>query len=130
MGDGHFKQFMRLRKQLVIAAENFDRVEKLSPVLIPTMSKDMDDQMQLAHWVVDIVDREDRKNCVTLRPFNVNKPESSYSQMRKLARKTEDEIFQRIIYEKVILEKFIYFHDVTNSFFDKTFTDKNICIVL
>ena len=38
MGEAVFNQFMRLRNQLVIAAENFDREENLTPVLIPTMS--------------------------------------------------------------------------------------------
>ena len=48
MGEAGFKQFMRLRNQLVNAAENFAREENLTPVLIPTMSKDMDEQLKLA----------------------------------------------------------------------------------
>ena len=43
MGEADFNQFMRLRNQLVNAAENFAREEKLIPVLIPAMSKDMDE---------------------------------------------------------------------------------------
>ena len=39
MGEADFKQFMQLKNQLVIAAENFGREEQLSRVLIPTMSK-------------------------------------------------------------------------------------------
>ena len=56
MGEADFKQFMRLRNQLVNAAENFAKVENLTPVLIPTMSRDMDEQLKLAHKVVDVVD--------------------------------------------------------------------------
>ena len=41
-GEAVFNQFMRLRNQLVLAAENFGREETLSPVLVPAMSKDMD----------------------------------------------------------------------------------------
>ena len=40
MGDADFNQFMRLRKQLVSVAENFAREENLTPVLIPTLSKE------------------------------------------------------------------------------------------
>ena len=40
--EADFKQFMRLRNQLVNAAENFASEENLTPVLIPTMSRDMD----------------------------------------------------------------------------------------
>ena len=56
MGEADFNQFMRLRNQLVNAAENFAREENLTPVLIPTMSRDMDEQLKLAKKVVDVVD--------------------------------------------------------------------------
>ena len=73
MGEADFDQFMRLRNQLVIAAENFAKAEKLFPVLIPTVSKDMDEQLKLAHMVVDVVDRGNKKVCVTLLWYNVDK---------------------------------------------------------
>ena len=41
LGEADFNQFMRLRNQLVNAAEIFAGEENLTPVLIPTMSKDM-----------------------------------------------------------------------------------------
>ena len=53
------------------AAENFAREETLIPVLIPTMSKDMDEQLKLIHKAVDVVDRANRKICVTLLRYNV-----------------------------------------------------------
>ena len=61
MGEADFNQFMRLKNQLVNAAEIFAREKNLASVLTPTMSKDMDEQLKLAHKVVDVVDREDRK---------------------------------------------------------------------
>ena len=66
MGEADFNQFMRLRNQLVNAAENFAKEESLTPVLIPTMSRDMNEQLKLAHKIVDIVDRTDRKISVFL----------------------------------------------------------------
>ena len=66
MGEADFNQFMRLRKQLTKAAENFAGEENLTPVLIPTKTSDMDEQLKLAHKVVDVVDRANRKICVTL----------------------------------------------------------------
>ena len=97
-GEADFNQFMQLRNQLVLAAENFARVENLSPVLIPTMSKDMDELLKLAHKVVDVGDRANRKICVTLLLYNVDKPDSSYAQVRVFARKKKDENFQQIVY--------------------------------
>ena len=66
MGEANFNQFMRLRNQLFNAAENFAREENLTPVLIPKRSRDIDEQLQLAHKEVDVVDRTNRKICVTL----------------------------------------------------------------
>ena len=99
MGEAVFERFMRLTKQLVNAAENFAREETLTPVLIPTMSRDMDEQLKLAHKAVDVVDRTNRKICVTLLRYNVDKPESLYAQVRRLfARKKDDEKFQQVVY--------------------------------
>ena len=66
MGEADFNQLMRLRNQLVNAKENFARWENLTPVLIPTMSKNMDEQINMAKKIVDLVDRANRKICVTL----------------------------------------------------------------
>ena len=40
MGEVDFKQFMRMKIWVVIAAENIARDENLFPVVIPTLSKD------------------------------------------------------------------------------------------
>ena len=48
-GEADFNRFIRLKNQPVIAAENFGRKENFSSVLIPTMSKDIDEQLKLAH---------------------------------------------------------------------------------
>ena len=46
MEEADFNQLMRLRNQLAITTENVGREENCSPVLIPTMSKDMDEQLK------------------------------------------------------------------------------------
>ena len=97
-GEADFNQFMRLRYQLVNAAENSAREKTLTPVLIPTMSIGMDEQLKLAHNVVDVVDRANRKICVTLLRYNVDKPQSSSAQVQLFASKKEDEKFQQVVY--------------------------------
>ena len=96
MGEADFNQFMRLRNQLVIAVENFAKEENLSSVQISTMSKDMDEQLKLAHKVVDVVDRANRKISVTPVLYNANDLESSYALVWLFARKKEDENVQQI----------------------------------
>ena len=72
---------MQLRNQLVVAAEDVTREENLSPLLIPTPFEDMDEQLKLAHKVVDVVDRANRKISVTLLRYDVDRPESSYGRV-------------------------------------------------
>ena len=129
MEEADFNQFMRLRNQLVNAAGNFAREENLTPVLIPTMSKDMDEKLKLAHKVIEKVDWADRKICVTLMRYNVKKPESSYAQVWLSERKKEDEKFQQVVYVKYKLEDFIYLLDVMNSVYDKVINNQPICNV-
>ena len=86
IGEADFNLFVRLRNQQVNAAENFPREKNFSPVLIPTITKDMDEKLKLAHKIVDIVDRANRQICVTLLRYNVDKPESSHAQVRLFAR--------------------------------------------
>ena len=43
------------------------------------MSKDMDEQLKLAHKVVDVRDRGNRENSVNLLRYAVDKLESSYA---------------------------------------------------
>ena len=47
--EADFNQFIRQRKQLVVAADNFLREQKLSPVLQSTPSKNMEGQLKLVH---------------------------------------------------------------------------------
>ena len=129
MEEADFSQFMRLRNQLVNKAGNFAREENLTPVLIPTMSKDMDEKLKLAHKVIIKVDWADRKICVTLMRYNVEKPERSYAQVRLFERKKEDEKFQQVVYVKYKLEDFIYLLDVMNSVYDKVIINQPICNV-
>ena len=65
LAEADFSQFKRQSNQPVVAADNFLREKNLSPVLQPTLSKDMEVQMKLVHKVFDVVDRPKIKICVT-----------------------------------------------------------------
>ena len=114
-GEADFNQFMRLRNQPVNATENFAREKNLTQVLISTKLKDMDEQLELAHKTIDVVDRANRKICVSLLRYNVGKPESSYAQVRLIAKKKGDEKFQQVVYVTYKFEELIYLLDVMKS---------------
>ena len=115
MGEADFNQFFRQRNQLVVAADNFLREEILSPVIQSTLSKDMEEQLKLVHKVIDVVDRANRKICVTLLRYKADNPDTSYAQVRLFGRKKEEEKFQQIVYVNYRLDEFIYLLDVMKS---------------
>ena len=130
MGEADFKQFIRQRTQLVVAADNFLREENLFPVLQSTLSKDMEEQLKLVHKVIDVVDRSNRKICVTMLRYKVDNPDTSYAQVRLFGRKNEEEKFQQIVYVNYRLDEILYLLDVMNSVYDKVIANQPICKVL
>ena len=76
------------------------------------------------------MDRANRKICVTMLRYNVDKPESSYVQVRLFARKKGEEKFQQVVYVNYKLEEFIYLLDAMNSLYSKVITNQLICNVL
>ena len=127
MGEADFNQFVRQRNQLVVAA---DREQNLPPVLQSTLSKDMEEQLKLVHKVIDVVDRPNRKICITLLRYKVDNPETSYAQVRLFGRKNEEEKFQQIVYVNYKLDEFKYLLDVMNSVYDKVIANQPICNIL
>ena len=119
MAEADFNQFIRQRNRLFVAADNFLREQILSPVLQSTLSKDMDEQLKLVHKVIDVLDRPNRRICVTLLRHKVDSPETSYAHIRLFGRKKEEEKFQQIVYVNYRLDKFVYLLDVMNSVYDK-----------
>ena len=82
MGEADFNQFIRQRKQLVVAADIFLREQNLSPVLKSPLFKDMEEQLKLVLKVIDVVDCPNRRICVTLLRYKVDNPETSYARVR------------------------------------------------
>ena len=130
IGEEDFNQFMRLKNQLVNAAEDFAREENLTPVLIPTMTKDMDEQLKLSQELVDLVDRANRNICGTLLLYSADKPQSFHPQVRLFARKKDDEKFHQVVYLKYKLEENIYLLDVMKFVYDNVITFQRIYNVL
>ena len=130
MGEADFNQFIRLRNQLVAAVDNFLREQNLSPVLQSTLSKDMEDQLELVQKVIDVVDRPNRRICMTLLRYKLDNPEPSYAQVRLFGRKKEEEKFLQFVSVNYKLDEFVYLLGVMNSVYDKVIANQPICNVL
>ena len=99
----------------------------LSPGGIPTLSKDKDEQLKMAHKVVDVLDRGNGKICVVLLRYSADKRVNFYAQVRFFTRKKEHEKFQQTVFVKNKLEQLIYLLDIMN---DKAIANKINCNVL
>ena len=130
MGEADFSQFIRKRKQLVVAADNFLREQNLSPVLQSTLPKDMEEQLKLVHKVIDVVDCPNRRICVTKLIYKLDNPETSYAQVRLFGRKKEEETFEQIVYVNYRLDEIVYLLDVMNSVYHKVFASQPNFIIL
>ena len=130
MGETNFNQFIRQRNQLVVAADNLLREQNLLPVLQSTLSKDVEEQLKLVHKVIDVVDRPNRRICVTLQRYKVCNPEASIAQARLFGRKKEEEKFQQYVYVNYKIDEYIYLLDVMNSVYDKVIANQHTCNIL
>ena len=97
---------------------------------VKLLAKDMEEQLKLTHKVVEVVDRPHRKICVTMMRYNVEKPETSYVQMRLFGRTKDEEKFNQIFYVNYELDEFINLLDVMNSVYDKIIANEPLCNVL
>ena len=130
MGEAVFNQFIRLRNQLVVAVRDFSKEENLPPVQVKLLAKDLEEQLKLTHKVAEVVDRPHRKICVTMLRYNVEKPETSYVQVRLFDRRKDEKKFNQIVYVKYKLDEFIYLPDVMISVYDKVIANEPVCNVL
>ena len=97
---------------------------------VKLLAKDTEEQLKLTHKVVEVVDQPHRKICVTMLRCNVEKPETSYVQVRLFGRRRDEENFNQIVYVNYKLDEFIYLLDVMNSVYDKVIANEPVCNVL
>ena len=62
--------------------------------------------------------------------YNVEKPETSFVQVRLFGRKKDEEKFNQIAFVNYKLDEFIYLLVVINSVYDKVITNEPLCNVL
>ena len=62
--------------------------------------------------------------------YNVEKPETSYFQVRLFGRRKDEEKFNQIVYVNYKLDEFIFLLDVMNSVFDRVNANESLCNVL
>ena len=97
---------------------------------VKLLAKDMEEQLKLTHKAVEVVDRPYRKICVTMLRHNVEKPETSYVQVRWFERRKDEVNFNQIVYVNYKLDEIFYLLHVRNSVYHKVIANETVCNVL
>ena len=130
LGQYDFKQFLRLRNQLIVAADNFTKEENLPYINVVGLSRDIDEQLKHVHKVIGIAEGAKRKVCVTLLRYKEDNPETTYAQIRLFTRRTKEENFQQLVYVNYKIDKFIYLLDVMKAVCDQVLDNKPFCNIV
>ena len=130
LGETDFNQFIRLRNQLVVAVKDFGKEEILPLLQVKLLAKEKEEQLKLTRKVLEFVVRPHRKICVTILRYNVEKPETSYVQVRLFGGKKQEEKFSQFVYVNHKLDDFIYLQDVMTSVYDKVIANEPLSNVL
>ena len=97
---------------------------------VKLLAKDMEEHLKLTHKVIEVVDRSHRKICVATLRNNMEKPQTSYVQVRLFGKRKDEEKFNQIVFVKYKLDGFNDLLDVMNSVFDKVNANEPLCNVL
>ena len=90
----------------------------------------MKEQLKLTHIFVEVVYCPHRKICVTMLRYNVEKPETSYVQVRLFGRRRDEENINQIVYVNYALDELIHLFDVMKPVYDKVIANEPLCNVL
>ena len=98
LGVFDFKQLLCLRNPIVLAVREFSIDETLKEVVTSHLSKDLDEQLKHVQKAITNVDRPKRKIFATMKKHCMDKPESTYVQLRLFTRNSENDKFQQLVF--------------------------------
>ena len=96
LGQYDFKQFLRLRDQLIVAADNFTKEENLPNIKDVGLSSDIGEQLKHVHKVIEIAEGAKFKVCVTLLRYKEDNPETSTRRYDSLHAGRRKKIFNNL----------------------------------
>ena len=126
LGVFDFKELLCLRNPIAQAVREFSTDETLEEVVTSPLSKDLDEQLKDVQKAITIVDRPKRKIFVTLKKYCMDKPESTYVQLRLFTRNSEHDKFQQLVFVNYKYDEFLYSLDVITSISDQVLSNQSL----
>ena len=130
LGVFDFKQLLCLRNPIVLAVREFSTDETLKEVVTSPLSKDLDEQLKHVQKAITIVDRPKRKIIATMKKYCMDKPESTYVQLRLFTRNSEHDKFQQLVFVNYKYDEFLCLLDAINSISDQVLSNQSLCNIV
>ena len=130
LGVFDFKKIFCLRNPIVLAVREFSTDETLKEVVTSPLSKDLYEQLKHVQKAITIVDRPKRKIIATLKKYCMDKPESTYVQLRLFTRNSEHDKFQQLVFVNYKYDEFLCLLDVINSISDQVLSNQSLCNIV
>ena len=130
LGVFDFKQLLCLRNEIVLAVREFSTDETLKEVVTSPLSKDLDEQLKHVQKAITILDRPKRKIIATMKKYCMDKPESTYVQLRLFTRNSEHDKFQQLVFVNYKYDEFLCLLDVINSISDQVLSNQSLCNIV
>ena len=112
------------------AVREFSTDETLKEVVTSPLSKDSDEQLKHVQKAITIVDRPKRKILATMKKYCMDKPESTYVQLRLFTRNSEQDKFQQLVFVNYKNDEFLYLLDVITSISDQVLSNQSLCNIV
>ena len=130
LGVFDFKQLLCLRNPIVLAVREFSTDETLKEVVTSPLSKDLDEKLKDVQKAMTIVDRPKRKIIATKKKYCMDKPASTYVQLRLFTRNSEHDKFQQLVFVNYKYDEFLYLLDIINSISDQMLSNESLCNIV
>ena len=130
LGVFNFKQLLCFRNPIVLAVTEVSTDETLKEVVTSALSKDLDEQLKHVQKPITIVDRPKKKINATMKKYCMDKPESTYVQLRLFTRNSEHDKFQQLVFINYKYDEFLYLLDVITSISDQVLSNQSLCNIV
>ena len=115
--------------QLIMLLE-FSTDETLREVVTSPLSKDLDEQLKHVQKAITIVDGRKRKIFASMKKYFIDKPESTYVQLRHFTRNSEHDKFQQLVFVNYKYDDFLCLLDVITSISDQVLSNQSLCNIV
>ena len=115
-----------MRNPIVQAVREFSTDETLKEVVTSPLSKELDEQLKHVQKPITSVDRPKRKIFATMKKNCMDKPESTYLQLRVFTRNSEHDKIQQLVIVNYSYDQFLYLLDVITSISDQVLSNQSL----